>query len=223
MARFGLPGGNQEEAPVSAELWVFKGSHNPANTSSLPPKFIIPLQGARLEQILLPVNSGGSDGGGSSGGGGDDEEIANNCSRGDGDGEAAASSCSGDGKASSNCSGSTPVEQIILPENSVGGDSSSEGSGSGDGVSGFSSGSSKEVGSEVRKLPSAPGNSLFGLTTADRKSYHFRVFNEEECKTWTNLLKFLIVFPHSTLPVVPCYDPTELHEYFDPILYNAGS
>lgn len=74
----------------------------------------------------------------------------------------------------------------------------------------------------MKELPGASGNNLFGLTTADETSYHFWVCDEQEHKTWTNILKFLTIFPHSRLPVVPSYNPAELHDSFNPVLYNAG-
>lgn len=155
VARYGLPAGDQEEAPESAELWVFKGTHNPAKTSSNPPKFTIPLQGSTLvEQILLP-------------GDGDSEAIASDSNSGIGSG--------GDG------------------------------------------------GNNVRLLSVHSSSLLFGLTTADGTSYHFRACDEREYKTWINLLKFLEVFPYSTLPMTPSYDPAGPHCNFNPILYSAGN
>ena len=68
-----------------------------------------------------------------------------------------------------------------------------------------------------------PGALSFGLTTVDGTTYHFQVSDEQELKTWTHLLQFLTVFPHSILPVEPNYSPTGLHDKLYPILYSAGN
>ena len=62
----------------------------------------------------------------------------------------------------------------------------------------------------------------FGLLAADGASFKFRVRDEREHRTWTNLIKFLSMFPHSVVPEIPSYDPPAAMGNLGPTLYNKG-
>jgi len=66
-------------------------------------------------------------------------------------------------------------------------------------------------------------NFQFGLATADGHSYRFRVRDAREHRTWTNLLKFLTMFPHSVVPQMPGYKPPAAVGHNNAMLAKKGN
>ena len=62
----------------------------------------------------------------------------------------------------------------------------------------------------------------FGVTTQDGVSYQFKTRDDYECQLWINMLKFLVIFPHSSLPQEPNRDITVLDKKLDSPLHVAG-
>lgn len=62
----------------------------------------------------------------------------------------------------------------------------------------------------------------FCVTTKERNCYEFRACSENECQLWINIIKFLILFPHSCLPQEPDSIKLNFDQALDPKLYRAG-
>ena len=63
----------------------------------------------------------------------------------------------------------------------------------------------------------------FGLATADGHLYRFRVRDAREHRTWTNLIKFLTMFPHSIVPEMPDYKPLTAVGHSNEVLSKKGN
>lgn len=61
----------------------------------------------------------------------------------------------------------------------------------------------------------------FCVITGDGDCYEFQAGNDSECQVWMNLLKFLVIFPYSSVPVEPKFHPS-MFDMLDPKLYRAG-
>lgn len=62
----------------------------------------------------------------------------------------------------------------------------------------------------------------FCITTKERDCYEFRAGSDNECQLWINIIKFLIIFPYSCLPLEPSCIKLNFEQVLDPNLYRAG-
>ncbi len=62
----------------------------------------------------------------------------------------------------------------------------------------------------------------FCITTDQGMYYEFRASDEAECQLWVSTLKFMIVFPFSSVPQEPQYNPAIFNTSPDPRIYGAG-
>ena len=65
-------------------------------------------------------------------------------------------------------------------------------------------------------------NCSFCVSTRDGMSYQFRTEDGYECQLWINVLKFLIIFPHTSVPRDPSCDISALDRRLNPLPYQAG-
>ena len=61
----------------------------------------------------------------------------------------------------------------------------------------------------------------FCVITGEGDCYEFLAGDNTECQVWMSLLKFLIIFPYSTIPVEPKFHPS-MFDTLDSKLYRAG-
>lgn len=62
----------------------------------------------------------------------------------------------------------------------------------------------------------------FCITTQEGVCYQFRAEDDYECQLWINMLKFLIIFPYSSIPPEPRCEPSVFDRSLNPVLYRAG-
>ena len=67
-----------------------------------------------------------------------------------------------------------------------------------------------------------PISCSFCITTSQNKCYEFIANDQAECLLWVNVLKFMTVFPYSSLPQEPDAGVTPFERTLDPRLYEAG-
>ena len=76
--------------------------------------------------------------------------------------------------------------------------------------------------SSGRKLSRGAGPSCsFSVTTGEGTCYEFTAENESERLVWVTVMEFLAMFPYSSIPEVPKFNPVFRRDT-DPAHYNAG-
>lgn len=63
----------------------------------------------------------------------------------------------------------------------------------------------------------------FCISSQEGMSYQFRANDERECQLWINMLKFLIIFPFSSVPREPECDASMFDKDINPLSYHAGT